>query len=83
MKKVIAFVLSLVMMFTLAACGSSAPAETEAPATEAPTVATEPVVAPADPAVNTESSNPTALILGVVAVIAVAAGAFFVLKKKK
>jgi LPXTG-motif cell wall-anchored protein len=60
-----------------------APAETEAPATEAPTVATEPVVAPADPAVNTESSNPTALILGVVAVIAVAAGAFFVLKKKK
>ena len=59
-----------------------APAATEAPATEAP-VATEPVVAPADPAVNTESSNPTALILGVVAVIAVAAGAFFVLKKKK
>ena len=32
MKKVIAFVLSLVMMFSLAACGSSAPAATEAPA---------------------------------------------------
>ncbi len=35
MKKVIAFVLSLIMMFTLAACGSSAPAATEAPAAEA------------------------------------------------
>ena len=35
MKKVIAFVLSLVMMFSLAACGSSAPAEkAEAPAAE-------------------------------------------------
>jgi len=39
MKKVIAFVLSLVMMFTLAACGSSAPAETQAP--EAAGAATE------------------------------------------
>jgi len=60
-----------------------APAETEAPATEAPKVETEPVVEPAAPEVNTTTSNPTALILGIVAVVAVAAGAFFVLKKKK
>ena len=60
-----------------------APAATEAPATEAPKVETEPVVEPAAPEVNTTTSNPTALILGVVAVVVVAAGAFFVLKKKK
>jgi len=60
-----------------------APAATEAPATEAPKVETEPVVGPAAPEINTTTSNPTALILGVVAVVVVAAGAFFVLKKKK
>jgi len=39
MKKVIALILSLTMLFTLAACGSSAPAETQAP--EAAGAATE------------------------------------------
>ena len=37
MKKVIALILSLVMMFTMAACGSSAPAETKAPEAAAKT----------------------------------------------
>lgn len=60
-----------------------APAETEA-ATEAPVVETE--AAPAEtaaPEVNTTSSNSSALLIGVVAVVAVLAVAFFALKKKK
>ena len=36
MKKVMALLLAVVMVFALAACGSSAPAATAAPATEAP-----------------------------------------------
>ena len=38
MKKIISLLLVLVMMLGLAACGTSKPAETEAPATEAPVV---------------------------------------------
>lgn len=38
MKKIISLLLVLVMMLGLAACGASKPAETEAPATEAPVV---------------------------------------------
>ena len=38
MKKIISLLLVLVMMMGLAACGASKPAETEAPATEAPVV---------------------------------------------
>ena len=54
------------------------PAEPEKP-TEQPTQPEQPVETP----VNTETSNTTAIIIGVVAVIVVAAGAWFVLKKKK
>ena len=36
MKKLIALLLALVMVLSLAACGGSEPAATEAPATEAP-----------------------------------------------
>ena len=62
---------------------TEAPA-TEAPATEAPKVETEPApAATTAPAVNTETSNSNALILGVLAVAAVAVVAFVVLKKKK
>ena len=45
MKKIVSLLLVLVMMLGLVACGASKPAETEAPATEAPVVETEaPVV---------------------------------------
>ena len=45
MKKIISLLLVLVMMLGLVACGASKPAETEAPATEAPAVTEAPVVA--------------------------------------
>ena len=44
MKKIISLVLVLVMMLGLVACGASKPAETEAPATEAPVVTEAPAV---------------------------------------
>lgn len=50
-------------------------AETEAAATEA--------AAPAEAPVNTETSNNSALIIGVIAAIVVAAAAYFGFKKKK
>ena len=36
MKKFLALLLAFVMVFALAACGTPAPAESEAPASEAP-----------------------------------------------
>ena len=82
MKKLIALLLALTMVFGRVACGGSA--APEAPATEAPKAETEPVpAATTAPAVNTQTSNSNALILGVLAVAAVAVVAFVVLKKKK
>lgn len=49
MKKLIAIALMFAMALSLAACGGSTPAETEAPETEAPVVVTE------APAVETEA----------------------------
>ena len=40
MKKIIALLLALVMVLSLAACGASEPAATEAPKTDAPAAAT-------------------------------------------
>ncbi len=55
MKKIIALLLALAMVLSLAACGASEPAPTEAPATEAPAAAPEapaaPEAAPAAPEV--------------------------------
>ena len=42
MKKILALLLALVMVFALAACGSNAPAATAPAATEAPAAAEEP-----------------------------------------
>ena len=50
MKKIIALLIALVMVLSLAACGASAPAETEAPAAEAPAAAPEAPEAPAEEA---------------------------------
>ena len=50
MKKLIAMLLAMVMVLSLAACGASEPAPTEAPATEAPAAAPEAPAAPAAPA---------------------------------
>ena len=50
MKKLIALMLAVVMVLSLAACGSSEPAATEAPATEAPKTETPATEAPAAPA---------------------------------
>ena len=44
MKKIVSLLLVLVMMLGLVACGASKPAETQAPATEAPAVTEAPVV---------------------------------------
>ena len=44
MKKIISLLLVLVMMLGLVACGAAKPAETEAPATEAPVVTEAPAV---------------------------------------
>lgn len=64
-----------------------APAETEEPTeeepAEEPTETEEPAGEPAEPAVNTETSNTTAIIIGVVVVLVVAVAAYFVLKNKK
>ena len=43
----------------------------------------EPATEPTEPAVNTETSNSTAIIIGVVAVLVVAVAAYFILKNKK
>ena len=43
MKKIVSLLLVLVMMLSLVACGASKPAETQAPATEAPVVTEAPV----------------------------------------
>ena len=57
MKKIISLLLVLVMMLGLVACGASKPAETQAPATEAPVVETEaPVVETEAPVVETEAA---------------------------
>ena len=48
MKKIISLLLVLVMMLGLVACGASKPAETEAPATEAPVVNENPTEAPTE-----------------------------------
>jgi len=59
MKKIVSLLLVLVMVLGLVACGASKPAETEAPATEAPVVTeapaveTEPAETEAAPAVDT------------------------------
>ena len=42
MKKIVSLLLVLVMMLGLVACGASKPAETQAPATEAPVVTEAP-----------------------------------------
>ena len=47
MKKLFALLLALAMVLSMAACGNSAPAETEAPATEAPVVEAPETEAPA------------------------------------
>ena len=60
-----------------------APAETEEPAEEPAEEPEEPAEEPEEPAVNTETSNSTALIIGVVVVLVVAIAAYFVLKNKK
>ena len=53
MKKIIALLLALVMVFALAACGgNSAPAATQAPAAEAPAEEAPAEEAPAEPAVE-------------------------------
>ena len=49
MKKIISMLLVLVMMLGLVACGASKPAETEAPAAEAPVVTEAPVVETEEP----------------------------------
>lgn len=63
------------------------PAETEEPTeeepAEEPTETEEPAGEPFEPAVNTETSNTTAIIIGVVVVLVVAVAAYFVLKNKK
>ena len=56
MKKLIAMLLALVMVMSLAACGASAPAATEAPKAEAP-AATEAPAAPEAPAVEPVTLN--------------------------
>ena len=50
MKKIISVLLVLVMMLGLVACGTSKPAETQAPATEAPAATEAPVVETEAPA---------------------------------
>ena len=53
MKKLLAMLLALAMVLSLAACGgSSAPAETKAPAAEAPAAEGEAPAAPAEPALD-------------------------------
>ena len=63
------------------------PAETEEPTeeepAEEPSETEEPAGEPSEPAVNTETSNTTAIIIGVVVVLVVAVAAYFVLKNKK
>lgn len=63
------------------------PAETEEPTeeepAEEPTETEESAGEPSEPAVNTETSNTTAIIIGVVVVLVVAVAAYFVLKNKK
>ncbi len=59
MKKILAMLLALCMIFALAACGETAPAETkpaEEPAAEAP--AEEPAAAPEEPAEETAPEAP-------------------------
>ena len=56
MKKLIAMLLALVMVLSLAACGASEPAPTEAPKAEAP-AATEAPAAPAEPTVEEVTLN--------------------------
>ena len=59
-------------------------AETEAPEEDtAPETEETAPVEPAEPEVNTETSNSTAIIIGVVAVLVVAVAAYFILKNKK
>ena len=55
MKKIVSLLLVLVMMLGLVACGASKPAETQAPATEAPVV-TEAPVAETEAPVETEAA---------------------------
>ena len=57
------------------------PDEQPAPSQPAP-AEPAPSGTPSEPAVNTESNNSTALIIGLVAAVVVAAGAWFALKKK-
>ena len=59
--------------------GTEEPAE-EPAETEEPTTAPS---EPSEPAVNTETSNTTAIIIGVVVVLVVAVAAYFILKNKK
>lgn len=59
MKKILSFVLALVLVCNLAACGGKAPVVTEAPTTEAPTTeATEPVTEPTETEPETEPTEP-------------------------
>ena len=55
MKKIVSLLLVLVMMLGLVACGASKPAETQAPATEAP-AQTEAPVAETEAPVETEAA---------------------------
>ena len=56
-RKLLAMILSLIMVLSLAACGTPAPAETTAPATEAPVVETEPAVVEVPKSVDFEDGN--------------------------
>ena len=66
MKKILALLLALAMVMSLAACGSKTEAPTEAPATEAP--ATE---APATeaPATEAPAAEAPAAVIGKVALV--------------
>jgi len=56
-RKLLALILSVVLVLSLAACGTPAPAETTAPATEPPVVETEPPVVEVPKSVDFEDGN--------------------------
>ena len=56
-RNLLALILSVIMVLSMAACGAPAPAETTAPATEAPVVETEPPVVEVPKSVDFEDGN--------------------------
>lgn len=65
MKKIIALFLAVIMVCSLAACGSSAPAETKAPETEAAAPATEAPAAETEAAPAEAEASFTTIVPGV------------------